>query len=85
MNIEILKQDKNEIELKIDNSTIAEIIRVYLYSQGIEFAAWKKEHPTKPIIMKIQSSSKAVKKVISDATAAIKKDLEKISAAVKKK
>ncbi len=85
MNIEILKHDKNDIELKIDNPTIAEIMRVYLYNQGIEFAAWKKEHPTKPLIMKIQSSGKTVKKTISDAVAAVKKDLDKISAAIKKK
>ena len=84
MNIEVTKQEKNEIELKIDNQTIAELLRVYLNNQGIEFAAWRKEHPTKPLIMKIQSS-KSIKKAVSDAVAAAKKDLEKISSGLKKK
>ncbi len=79
MNIEILEQDKNNLELKIDNITIAEILRVYLNKQGIEFAAWRREHPTKPIIFKIKSSDKTVKKEISDAITSIKKDLNKFS------
>ena len=84
MQIEILQQDKNNLELKVDNSTVAEILRVYLNKQGIEFAAWRKEHPTKPIIFKIQSKNKTVKKEISDAVAAIKKDLESITKILKK-
>lgn len=79
MNIEILEQDKNNLELKIDNITIAEILRVYLNKQGIEFAAWRREHPTKPVIFKIKSSDKSLKKEISDAVSAIKKDLAKFS------
>ena len=85
MNIEIIKQDKNDLELKMDNPTVAEILRVYLNAQGIEFAVWKKEHPTKPAIIKIQSSGKTIKKAVSEAIESIKKDLDKISSAVKKK
>ena len=85
MNVEIIKQEKNDIELKIDNQTIAEILRVYLNKEEIDFAAWRKEHPSKPLIMKVQSSNKTVKKVFSDAVATIKKDLDKISADLKKK
>jgi len=84
MNIEVVKSDKNEIEIKTDSITTAEILRVYLYEAGVEFAAWKREHPTKPIIFKIKSSDKPVKKVVSDAISAIKKDCDKISAALKK-
>lgn len=84
MQIEIISQEKNEIELKIDNITIAEILRVYLNEQNIEFAAWRKEHPTKPIIFKIKSSDKTVKKAVSDAISSIKKDLEKIASVLKK-
>lgn len=85
MEIEIIKEENNEIELKINNPTIAEIMRVYLNDQDIEFAAWKREHPTKPLIFRIQSSGKNVKKTINDAVSAIKKDIEKISALIKKK
>ena len=85
MKIEIIKEENNEIELKIDNPTIAEIIRAYLNDQDIEFAAWRREHPTKPLIFRIQSSEKNVKKAINDAISAIKKDMEKISVLIKKK
>lgn len=85
MQIEIINQDKNLIELKIDNQTVAEILRIYLNKQGIEFAAWRKEHPTKPIIFRIESSGKTVRKAISDAVAEIKKDLENIEKCLKKK
>ncbi len=53
MNIEVVKQEKGEIELKIDNTTIAEIMRVYL-QENTDFAAWRKEHPFKPLIMNVQ-------------------------------
>lgn len=84
MNIEIVKNEKNELELKIDNLTAAEILREYLYRTGIRFAAWRREHPSKPIIFKIKSSDKNVKKAVSDAVNAIKKDCDKILAVVKK-
>ncbi len=82
MNIEIIKQEKNETDLKIDNLTVAEILRVYLYENGAEFAAWKREHPSKPLIMKIQASN--VKKAVADTVNAIKKDANKIANLVKK-
>ena len=85
MKIEILSHDKNNLEIKLNNPTVAEILRVYLNAQGIEFAAWRREHPTKPIIFKIQSEGKTVKKALSEAGEAIKKDLEKITAVVKNK
>ena len=85
MNIEIVSQGKNEVELKIDNPTVAEILRVYLNKQGIEFAAWMREHHSKPLIFKIESSGKTVKKAVSEAVEEIKKDCEKILSTLKKK
>jgi len=84
MNIQIVKQEKNEVELKIDNMTVAEIMRVYLNNNGIDFAAWRREHPTKPLVMRIESSKKTVKKEVSDAVSALKKDLNKIVSLVSK-
>lgn len=84
MEVEIIKDGKNEIELRIDNTTIAEILRVYLYEAGAEFAAWKREHPSKPAIMLIKSSGKSVKKCVAEAVAAIKKDAGALASAVKK-
>jgi DNA-directed RNA polymerase subunit L len=84
MQIEIVKQDKNDLELKIDNTTIAEILRVYLNKNGVDFAAWRREHPTKPVTLRIQTGGKTVKKEVGDAVSQIKKDLDSILKGVKK-
>ena len=84
MNVEVIKSEKNELEINIDNITIAEVLRAYLYEDGVEFAAWRREHPSKPLIFKIESSDKTVKKTVSDAISAIKKDCDKILAGLKK-
>ena len=80
----VLKNSKNEIEVELGNLTLAEILRVYLNEQGVEFVAWKKEHPSKPVVLKVKTSGKTVKKAISEAVAAIKKDSEKIVSSLKK-
>ena len=56
MEIEVMQESKDDIELKIDNLTVAEVLRVYLNEQGIEFAAWRREHPSKPATFRIKSS-----------------------------
>lgn len=84
MEVEILNQDKNEVVVKVDNVTVAEILRVYLNEQGIEFAAWKREHPTKPAEFKIKSSGKTVKKAVGEAVEAIQKDLVALEKGLKK-
>lgn len=75
MKIEIVNQGKDDVEFKIDNSTVAEIMRVYLNVQGVKLAVWRREHPFKPFVMKIQTTSGTVKKAVSDSVAAIKKEL----------
>ena len=85
MNIEIVNAEKDDVELKIDNPTIAEVMRVYLNEQDVKFVAWRREHPSKPVIMRIQASSGTVKKAVSEAVAAVHKDISAIEAVVKKK
>ena len=85
MEIEIIKHEKDDLEVKIDNQTVAEILRVYLNEQGVDFAVWRREHPSKPVILKIKTSGKTVKKAVSDAVAAINKDCDKLLAGLKKK
>lgn len=82
MNLEIVNAEKSDMELKIDNLTIAEIVRVYLNEQDVDLAVWRREHPFKPLTMKIQSSN--VKKSVSDSIKAIKSDLDSLSSAIKK-
>ena len=84
MNIEVVKSEKNDIEVKLDNLTVAEILRVYLNDIGVDFAAWRKEHPSKPILLKVKTSGKSVKKAISEAVSAVKKDCDKLISGLKK-
>ena len=85
MDIKITKATKNEVDLTVNNVTIAELLRVYLNQEGADFAVWRREHPSSPAIMKITSSDKTVKKVVGDAVQAIKKDCNKIVSAIKSK
>jgi len=83
MQIEIINQEKELIELKVDDVTVVEVLRAYLNNGGIKFAAWRREHPSKPVIFRIESDKGTVKKAISDAVNAIKKDTDKVLKAVK--
>lgn len=84
MDIEVLDSGKDYIEIKTDNLTIAELLRVYLNREGVKFAAWRREHPDKPLVMKIEVSSGTVKKALGDAISSINKDLSSISKILKK-
>jgi DNA-directed RNA polymerase subunit L len=85
MEIKYIKEEKNEIEVELDNTTIAEILRVYLTKDdSVEFAGWKKEHPTKNPILKIKTSGKTAKKALIDSAEKIGKDLDKIQSEFKK-
>ncbi len=84
MNVEVIKNEKNSAEIRVDNLTIAEILRIYLNRNGVQFAAWRREHPSKPLVFKIESSGKIVKKEVSEAVEMIKKDCNKILSLLKK-
>lgn len=85
MEIKILKEDKNELEVELESLTIAEILRVYLNEDSsVEFAAWKRDHPTDKPILKIQTKGKTAKKAISDAVAIIVKELDSFEGDFKK-
>jgi len=76
MEIKIISDEKNELEFEINNQTIVELIRVYLnQDSSVKLGAWKKEHYSKPLIMKITTEGKAPKKALQDAIAKIQKEL----------
>ena len=63
MVVKILRSEKEEIELEVDNLTIAEILRVYLNKDDdVTFAAWRREHPTKRPILLVKTKGKNAKK-----------------------
>jgi DNA-directed RNA polymerase subunit L len=77
MDVHILKEDKEGLEVQIGSLTLAEILRVYLNKDSnVDFAAWKRDHPTKNPILSIKG--KSPKKALKDAVSAITKDLEKL-------
>ena len=85
MEMNILRNEKEEMELEADSLTIVEILRVYLNKDSaVTFAAWKRDHPTKKPILLVKTKGKTAKKAVDDAISAISKDLEKIEADFKK-
>lgn len=82
---QILKDEKNAIEIEIDDVTIAEILRVYLHKDSsVEFAAWRRDHPTKPVVLSVETKGKTAKKAVQDAIALIEKESNKLVDVVKK-
>jgi len=78
MNIKILRDEKNDLELSIDNQTVVEIVRSYLNKDdSVKLGAWRKEHYSKPLILKVKTDGKSAKKALQDAIEKIKKDLDK--------
>ena len=85
MEINVIKDDKDEIEISLDNQTIAEVLRAYLNKDDkVKLAVWKKEHYSRPLIMRIETSGKTPKKALNDAISEVKKDLKKYSDEFKK-
>ena len=85
MEIKILKNTKDELEAEIENTTIAEILRVYLNKDGdVTFAAWKREHATENPVLKVETKGKTAKKALNDAVSTITKDLDKVEGDFKK-
>ncbi len=85
MEIKILKSSKDEVEMQVENLTIAELLRTYLNKDpSVTFAAWKREHPSEKPIIKITVKGKTIKKAVNGAVASAVKDLEKIEKDFKK-
>jgi len=85
MEVKVLKQEKNEIEIQLNNITIAEVLREYLHKDpDVEFAAWKQEHPSKPAVLRVETKGKTAKKAIENAVNLISKEADKLVSQVKK-
>jgi len=85
MEIIILKDEKNELEVQIDNQTLVELVRVYLNKDSaVKVGAWKKEHYSKPFTLRVETEGKPAKKALQDAIANAQKDLKKYADEFKK-
>lgn len=85
MEVSILKQDKDHIEIELNNLTIAELVRNELWQDNkIAIAAWKRDHPTKSPMMVIKVKEGTAKKALLDCIERLQKVNEKIVAEFKK-
>jgi DNA-directed RNA polymerase subunit L len=79
MELNILKDSKDEIEVELENITLAEILRVYLNKDSsVALAVWKQNHPTKKPVLLVKAKGKTGRKAIKDAVSLISKDLKKL-------
>ena len=78
MEIKIIKDEKNDLEVELNNQTIAELVRYYLNEdESVTLGAWKRDHYSKPVVIKVETNGKSAKKALQDAIAKAKKDLKK--------
>jgi len=76
MEVKILKQEKNMLDIELDNLTIAEVLRAYLNKEsGVKLAAWKREHPMKNPVLHIEADN--AKSILKKAITAVEKDIDK--------
>ena len=81
----VLKNEKNHLEIQIDNLTVAELLRNALWEDdSVTLASWKREHPTKNPVLIVKTEGKAAKKALSDCIAKISKMTDKVRDDLKK-
>ena len=81
----ILKNEKNHIEMEIENPTMAELMRNFLWQDdSVTFAAWKRDHPTKHPVLIVKTEGKSAKKALEDCVERIDKLNDKVLDSFKK-
>jgi len=79
MEVKIIKDEKEHLVMEVNNQTVAEVLRVYLNEDdGVVMAAWKRDHPEKPVKFEIKTKGKTAKKALDDAAALIEKETSKV-------
>ena len=85
MEVNVLKSSKDEIEVELENLSIAELLRVYLNKDSaVSFAAWKREHSSEKPVLLVRTKGKAAKKALNDAVSVIVKNLDRIESDFKR-
>lgn len=79
MEIKVLNEEKDSLELQVENLTLVELLRVYLNKDSaVTFVAWKRDHPTENPILKIKTKGKTPKKALNEAIDSVIKELNNI-------
>jgi len=82
MEVTIVKDEKNTLEVELDNLTVAEVLRMYLNENGAKLAVWKRDHPTKNPVLHIEGDNP--KKLLKTSIANVEKDIDKATNDFKK-
>jgi len=79
MELKVLKEEKDNIIIEMNNQTIAELLRVYLNKDdAVETTGWKRAHPENPVVFEIRTKGKSAKKALEDAASKVEKELGKV-------
>jgi DNA-directed RNA polymerase subunit L len=85
MIVKVLKNEKELLEIELENLTIAELLRNFLWEdEAVTLAAWRREHPTKNPVLIIKTKGKSAKKALLDCIARIEKLNQKVLEEFKK-
>lgn len=85
MIVKVLKNEKNHLEMELENLTVAELVRNELWEDSsITVAAWKKSHPTKNPVLVVKTNGKAAQKALTDCLERIEKNNKKLIDEAKK-
>ena len=82
MDIKILTDEKGVLEIEIASLTLAEVLRAYLVKNGAEMAAWKREHPSKNPVLRIEHDKP--KKFLKDVISKMEKEIDSLLTDFKK-
>jgi len=77
-----LTDEKEVLEVELSSVTIAEVVRIYLNNSGAKLAVWKRDHPTKNPVLRIEGDNP--KKMLKDAIGAVEKDVDSAVSEFKK-
>ena len=85
MIVKVLKDEKNHLEIELNNLTMAELLRNCLWEDdSVKFSAWRREHPTKNPVLIVKTEGKTAKKAVADCIERIDKMADKIAEQFKK-
>ena len=72
--IKVLEKKKNLLKIELDNLTITELLRKFLWEdKSVELAAWNKKHPVDNPVLIVKTKGKTPKKALLDCIARVEK------------
>lgn len=76
MEIKILSDEKDSLDIELNNLTIAELLRVYLNENGAKLAVWKRDHPSKNPVLHIEGNNP--KKILKETLSNLENEIDSL-------